>query len=219
MPRFITILGVVTSVAFIVAPELTEIDPTLSRYLIIVGVVAAAIGRALVGDDDPRFRRALALLIIPALVVSQVGCDQTKTLKSVADEVAALLESADTLIVARRDAGAVTPDEADALRAKFRGLASGFRALNVEVQRIEQLDADSALRLLPAAEDFVRVLDAENVINLSNLTERKRFAEAHAVLRILAGRIVAHLRKKAPRTADVEDFRRDTDRLRALLAV
>jgi hypothetical protein len=56
MSRLVTLLGVICALAFAVAPELTAIDPQLSRYVMLTGVAAAALGRALV-TRKPSFPR------------------------------------------------------------------------------------------------------------------------------------------------------------------
>jgi hypothetical protein len=53
--RIITALGVITALAFAVAPDLAQINSNLARYMMLVGVAAAAAGRAL----DPRALKAL----------------------------------------------------------------------------------------------------------------------------------------------------------------
>jgi hypothetical protein len=57
MHKAVTILGVICAFAFAVAPELTQIDPKLSRYVMLAGVAAAALGRALVNPSAPTFPR------------------------------------------------------------------------------------------------------------------------------------------------------------------
>ncbi len=51
MSPLITLLGVITAIAFAVAPELMAINPEVARYAMLIGVVGAAIGRALKPSD------------------------------------------------------------------------------------------------------------------------------------------------------------------------
>jgi hypothetical protein len=55
----VTILGVVTAVAFAAAPELTQIDPRVARIVMLVAVAAAAAGKQLRVSDVRELRGIL----------------------------------------------------------------------------------------------------------------------------------------------------------------
>lgn len=46
--RLVTILGIITAVVFAVAPDLAQINPSVSRYAMLIGVACAAVGRELI---------------------------------------------------------------------------------------------------------------------------------------------------------------------------
>ncbi len=47
MSPLVTILGVITAIAFAIAPDLVSVNPALARYAMLIGVAAAAAGGAL----------------------------------------------------------------------------------------------------------------------------------------------------------------------------
>ncbi|MET0646987.1 MAG: hypothetical protein ABW208_10230 [Pyrinomonadaceae bacterium] len=51
MSRLITVLGVITAVAFAVAPDLAAVNSTAARYAMLLGLAAAAAGKALGAQD------------------------------------------------------------------------------------------------------------------------------------------------------------------------
>jgi hypothetical protein len=143
MSRLVTFLGVITAVAFAVAPELTQIDPHLARYVMLAGVAAAAAGKEL----DPRVlrqglpvrglfasRKTLKAVAVVALV-GLLGMTAACSSSSVRGVAAGLSAGADGLrgeIADAVSAGEITQTEADALTPVIDELKSDADAVVVE---------------------------------------------------------------------------------------
>lgn len=122
MSRLVTLLGVICAVAFAVAPELTQIDPKLSRYVMLAGVAAAALGRALV-NPSPSFprrglfasRKTLKLLLIVGLAgaITFTQACRSETVRGVSAVVAVGAGVLRDEISAGQRAGDYTQSEAD----------------------------------------------------------------------------------------------------------
>lgn len=103
MSRLVTALGVITAVAFAVAPELVEINALAARIIMLVGVGAAAAGKELRPSDvrslRGRFprrgmfasRKTLKLFLVVSLagaLVTSAAC-KAETVRGVSAAVAA----------------------------------------------------------------------------------------------------------------------------------
>jgi hypothetical protein len=49
--RILTIVGVVTAVAFAIIPELTSLSPLAAKIAMLIGLGAAAVGKSLVSHE------------------------------------------------------------------------------------------------------------------------------------------------------------------------
>jgi hypothetical protein len=162
MSRLITALGVICAVCFAVAPELGSIDPKLSRYFMLVGVGAAALGKALVSPSRmPSFprrgmfasRRTLKSLVavgVAGLLAISAAC-KSETVRGVSAGIAAGAGVFRTEVEAGVASGDITADEADFLNplidevesaaSDIAARADGWDSMTARERRALALDA------------------------------------------------------------------------------
>ncbi|MCA1615035.1 MAG: hypothetical protein LC795_15565 [Acidobacteria bacterium] len=149
MSKLVTALGVLTAVAFAVAPEMVEISHTFARYVMLVGLAAAAAGRELRPADVRQVRsllgtfpkrgmfaprKTLKLLLAVGLagaLLSSSAC-KSETVRGVSAGIAAGATVMRGEVEAGVSAGDITQDEAD--------------FINPVIDEIERASADIAVR-------------------------------------------------------------------------
>lgn len=130
MSRLVTLLGVVYAVALAVSPDLVAINPTVARYAMLVGLAAAAAGKALTAQDVREARgllggfprrgmyaarsktlKTFALLALIGLLASSAAC-KAESVRSVSAGVAVGAGILRDEVAAGLSAGDYTADEA-----------------------------------------------------------------------------------------------------------
>ncbi|MET0646394.1 MAG: hypothetical protein ABW208_07210 [Pyrinomonadaceae bacterium] len=198
MSPLVTLLGIITAVAFAVAPEMTQIDPTVARYVMLAGVAAAAAGRAL----DPRKlrrgisrrgsfarRKTLKVVAVIALVgalASAVACDEPQ-LRAGASVTAQAAREARTEINASLRDGTLTQTEADTINPVINRLEKSAQSISEKLVGYDQLDAAGRRTLLASFIDEATVIatDFDALHIKSEKTKRK------------IGKVVANVRRGA----------------------
>lgn len=155
----------------------------------------------------------LALCTLP-LAQTACGENELAVVKTSSSIVSANLANADILIDSLERGQGISKMQSDALRAAFARLSEKYDALDAEIQKITRLDADAAMRVLPAAEAFVLQLQAENLIPSASPKVQARFKAISAVLNVIGPRIVARLKGRAGSVAEMIRVKREVSRFR-----
>jgi hypothetical protein len=156
-------------------------------------------------------KRVTALCLALGLLAAACG------IKGASREALHVLRSdAVNYINARAQAGELTPEQAAAQRQRFERLADAYAPVDAKIQAARKLDAPTVADIIPEAEAFARALEAENVINLPDGKVARRIASFDFVLRGLASRILADLRRRG--RVDEAGIQCDVARLKELMA-
>jgi hypothetical protein len=75
MPRYITLIAVITAVAFAIAPEVTTLSPLVGKILTIIAIAGAACGESLIKSQGNVMKSLLALFLV-GIILSGAACGE-----------------------------------------------------------------------------------------------------------------------------------------------
>jgi hypothetical protein len=162
MSRIVTILGVIYAVALAISPDLVAINPTLARYAMLLGLAAAAAGKALTAQDVRDVRGLLGNLPKRGMYASR------KALKLIAVIVLSV-----ALLAASACGGS--------LRGTARGIEVGAQEIQREIKALVQdgdITPDDGVKVISIAEAVEGSAHALSLsaVNFKALTPSERRA-------------------------------------------
>jgi MFS superfamily sulfate permease-like transporter len=193
MSTIVTILGVITAVASAMASELSVINPRAGLYVMLLGVGAAAAGKAL----DPRalrrgiprrgsftrkrVKRFVLALCVLTLVTSQTAC------ADVGEKVVRYADKGERAVTRLHNTQLLDAEDADLLKP----LIADVRSAGVELASVEQAvktskeDAATKREQVRVASQAVaaslRKLERDGVLRVKNAEARRHLQRALAI--------------------------------------
>ncbi len=240
------VLSVVCSVCAAILPTLEQLPAKYQNIALIVSTVGAIAGAVLAALNqslspnhisipvNPSRKRKnpapfVSLLLVSSLLASTSACGNAlEWTKKASIEIKSAHISAAIVVDEFVRAGKLTFEQGVEQKWKLASLYSAYSTFDAALQSQAKLDASAALALLPLARDYMRQLEAANIINLPHPEASERFREIVFVLRIVANRIVSRLesrsRSAAPQSVSTlrrerREFERDLSRLKTLTSV